>query len=126
MGMKHGLNSLKLYLLIFFCVLLALSLVRDITKINEVKKRVERAEEKVEKLKTGNKILEEELKKIQQSEYLEKQLRDKLGLAKEGETVVILPDPETLKKLVPEIPDEKDYLPDPPYVKWLKLFDVKI
>jgi len=124
--MKHGLNSLKLYLLIFFCVLLALSLVRDITKINEVKKRVERAEEKVEKLKTGNKILEEELKKIQQSEYLEKQLRDKLGLAKEGETVVILPDPETLKKLVPEIPDEKDYLPDPPYVKWLKLFDVKI
>ena len=124
--MKHGLNSLKLYLLIFFCVLLVLSLVRDITKINEVKKRVERAEEKVEKLKTGNKILEEELKKIQQSEYLEKQLRDKLGLAKEGETVVILPDPETLKKLVPEIPDEKDYLPDPPYVKWLKLFDVKI
>ena len=31
-------------------------------------------------------------------EFIEKQLRDKLGLAKKGEIILILPDEETLKK----------------------------
>ncbi|MDP3994252.1 MAG: hypothetical protein Q8P91_00270, partial [bacterium] len=56
-------------------------------------------------------------------EYIEKQLRDKLGLSKEGETIVVLPDADTLRKLVPPIPGEEEILPDPNWKKWLKLFN---
>ena len=122
--LKQKFIKIRIYALILFVFLFALSLFRNILKVNEVKNRIQREREKVQKLEEEGRILEEELKKMQANEYLESQLRDKLGLAKKGESVVILPDSETLKKLVPEIPDEKDYLPDPPYVKWLKLFDI--
>lgn len=124
--LKQKFIKVRIYALILFVFLFGLSLFRNILKINEAKNRIQREKEKVIKLEEEGKILEEELKKMQGNEFLEKQLRDKLGLAKKGESVVILPDPETLKKLVPEIPDEKDYLPDPIYVKWLKLFDIQI
>lgn len=124
--LKQKFIKIKIYALILFVFLFGLSLFRNILKINEAKRRIEKEKEKVVKLEEEGRILEEELKKMQGNEFLELQLRDKLGLAKKGESVVILPDVETLKKLVPEIPDEKDYLPDPPYVKWLKLFDITI
>ncbi len=124
--LKQKLIKIRIYVLIFFVFFFGLSLFRNILKINEAKNRIEREKDKVIKLEEEGRVLEEELKKMQGNEYLERQLRDKLGLAKKGESVVILPDPETLKSLVPEIPDEKDYLPDPPYVKWLRLFDINI
>lgn len=124
--LKQRLIKVRVYLLILLVFLFGLSLFRNILKIDEAKNRIQREKEKVIKLEEEGKILEEELKKMQGNEFLEKELRDKLGLAKKGESVVILPDLETLKSLVPEIPDEKDYLPDPTYVKWMKLFDIKI
>jgi len=124
--LKQRLIKARVYVLIILVFLFGLSLFRNILKVNEAKNRVQREKERVVKLEQEGRILEEELKKMQGNEFLETQLRDKLGLAKKGESVVILPDPETLKKLVPEIPDEKDYLPDPPYKKWLKIFDIKI
>jgi len=66
--------------------------------------------------------LEAELKKVQSDAFLEKQLRDKLGLAKEGETVVVLPDKEALKGLVPPLPEEENILPKPIWQRWLDLF----
>lgn len=124
--LKQRLIKVRVYILIIFMFLFGLSLFRNILKINEAKNRIQREKERIVKLEQEGRILEEELKKMQGNEFLESQLRDKLGLAKKGESVVILPDSETLKSLVPEIPDEKDYLPDPPYVKWLKLFDIKL
>jgi len=124
--LKQRLIKARVYVLIILVFLFGLSLFKNILKINEAKNRIQKEKEKVIKLEQEGRILEEELKKMQGNEYLETQLRDKLGLAKKGESVVILPDSETLKKLVPEIPDEKDYLPDPPYKKWLKIFDIKI
>ena len=124
--LKQRLIKARVYVLIILVFLFGLSLFRNILKINEAKNRIQKEKEKVIKLEQEGRILEEELKKMQGNEYLETQLRDKLGLAKKGESVVILPDSETLKKLVPEIPDEKAHLPDPPYVKWLKIFDIKI
>ena len=43
-------------------------------------------------------------------------------MAKEGEIVVILPDPETVRKFAPSIYTEEEPLPDPNWKKWLKLF----
>ena len=120
--LKQKFIKIRIYTLILFVFLFAFSLFRNILKINEAKNRIQREKEKVIKLEGEGRVLEEELKKMQGNEYLETQLRDKLGLAKKGESVVILPDPETLKKLVPEIPDEKDVLPKPIWQRWLDLF----
>jgi len=119
---KEKISSYQVYLLVLLCLIFGLSFVKNLSKINEAKKRVERARQRVEKLKEDNKKLDEELAGMQKDEFLERQLRDKLGLVKEGEIVLVLPDPETLRKLVPDIPQEEETLPDPVWKKWLKLF----
>lgn len=116
--------NLKVYILIFLCFIFGLSLIKSISKVNQAKKRVASAKAKVEKLGQENEKLEVELKKMQSDEFSQKQLRDKLGLAKEGEIVVVLPDKEVLKGLVPEIPEEEDVLPDPIWKRWFKLFGI--
>lgn len=114
--------NFKFYLLLFACFLFGFSLFKSIAKVKEAKKRIETAKTKVENLKQEEASLEVELKKVQSEAFLEKQLRDKLGLAKEGETVVILPDKKALQDLVPAVPEEEDTLPKPVWQRWLDLF----
>lgn len=120
--LKERLNKYLGYLGIAFILLLVISLARSVKKISEAKKRVVTAQEKVEKLKKEQEELEKKVSEVQSQEYIEKQLRDKLGLAKEGEIIIVLPDDETLKKLAPQIPEEESTLPDPNWKKWMKLF----
>ena len=120
---KVKLGNCQSYLIITLFVILSLSLARNILRINEAKKRVAKIKEKIEKLDEENKQLEVQLKEVQKSEFVEKQLRDKLGLVKEGETVIVLPDEDTLRRLIPPIQEEDDVLPDPTWRKWLHLFD---
>ncbi len=120
--LKQKLIKARVYVLIILVFLFGLSLFRNILKVDGAKNRVQGEKERVVKLEEEGRILEEELKKMQGNEFLESQLRDKLGLAKRGESVVILPDPQILKSLVPEIPDEKDVLPKPVWQRWLDLF----
>ena len=110
------------YLIILILFLLALSLSKNILKVKKVDSDISGAREKLEKLKIQNKDLAQQLEKVKSDAYIEKQLRDKLGLAKEGEIVVILPDDETLKKLVPNEVKEEDSLPDPNWKKWIHIF----
>lgn len=124
--LKERFVKIRGYALILLIFLFGISLFRNVLKVNEARNRLEREKGKVRELEEQGKVLEEQLTVMQGNEFLESQLRDKLGLAKEGESVVVLPDSETLKRLVPSIPDEKDYLPDPPYVKWMKIFDIRL
>jgi cell division protein FtsB len=114
--------NFKLFFLALLCLLMALSLFRNLTKIQGVKKRIENAKIRAEALKAENQRLVEELRKVQSESFLEKEMRDKLGLAKEGEVVVVLPEPEVLRKLSPQIPEEEEVLPLPPWQQWLNLF----
>lgn len=114
--------NFRLYFLIFLTIFFALSLFKNIAKVREATERIENARAKVEKLKEEETRLGEELRKVQSDEFMQSQLRDKLGLAKEGETIVVLPDPEILKELTPRIPEEEDVLPDPIWKRWAKLF----
>ncbi len=102
--------------------LMIISIVRNIGRVASIRKEVEKEKQKLEKIEAENKRIEEEIAKAQAPEFIEKQVRDKLGLVKEGETVVVLPDEEALKKLAPKIETQEDYLPDPIWKKWLKLF----
>lgn len=119
---KVKLNSYYIYVGLFLGFLFLLSLIRNISKIADAEKRISKAQQRVEKLRKENEETERRLAEVKGEEYIEKQLRDKLGLAKEGEIVVVLPDEETLRKIAPGIAEEEDVLPDPTWKKWLKLF----
>ena len=119
---KVKLKSYYIYIGLFLGFLFLLSLIRNISKIAGAEKRINKAQERVEKLRKENEETERRLAEVRGEEYIEKQLRDKLGLAKEGEIVVVLPDEETLRKIAPSIAEEEDILPDPTWKKWLKLF----
>ena len=118
-------NKLKVYLnylILLFVFSLFLSLYRNISKIKAADLRIEQARGRVDKLKKENERLEAELNKVQSVQFVEKQIRDKLGLAKEGEIIVILPEDEILRKLAPKTVEEESVLPDPNWRIWLNLF----
>jgi cell division protein FtsB len=109
------------YLFIGFFILLSVSLARNVIRILRAGEKVQEAEGRVEKLKKEQEELKKRLETIGSDEYIEKQLRDNLGLAKEGEVVVVLPDEETLRALAPRFEQEDETLPDPNWKKWWKL-----
>lgn len=103
--------------------LLTTSLIRTIITISSADKKIEEVKKRVERLKQENETLKKEVDKTTTSEFLEKAARDKLGLAKPGEAVIVLPDEETLKKMAPKIDREEEIaLPLPNWQKWLNLF----
>lgn len=103
-------------------MLLSISLVRNVFKGLEAKRGTDKIKENITKLQGENSDLEARLKEAQSEEYIEKQLRDKLGLAKKGEIVIVLPETKILEELAPRLPEEEEKLPDPTWRKWLKLF----
>jgi cell division protein FtsB len=118
------LSGYSKYLFLAVVVLLFISLVRNIIKSVQVGNRIKAEKTKLEDLKKEKNELERKLAETQSAEYLEKQLRNKLGLAKEGEIILVLPDEETLKKMAPENIEPEEVLPDPTWKKWLKLFQL--
>lgn len=120
--LKEKLRVYSNYLLIFIFLLMFVSLIRNILRVVESNKRIEKAQDQVERLKKENEELEEKLAVTKSEGYIEKQLRDKLGLAKEGEIVIVLPDEKILETLAPKLEEEGETLPDPNWKKWLKIF----
>jgi cell division protein FtsB len=110
------------YLFIAFFILLTLSLARNVVRILRAGRRVEEAEGRVEKLKKENEDLKKRLEIAGSEVYIEKQLRDNLGLAKGEEIVIVLPDEETLRALAPRAEKEEESLPPPNWKKWANLF----
>ncbi|AKM83185.1 hypothetical protein A2422_00495 [Candidatus Woesebacteria bacterium RIFOXYC1_FULL_31_51] len=119
---KKLVNIIGFLVLLILSVVLVSSFFKSIKRIREGDAIIEKTKVKLEKLNEENKKLEEQLKITQSEEFVEKQLRNKLGLAKEGEIVLVLPDNETLKKLAPVIPDEEEVTLKPNWKKWIDLF----
>lgn len=105
-------------------LLLGLNLAKDISHAREIKSQIDEQKAKVAKIESENAKLEAELLRTQSADFIEKQVRDKLGLGREGEAVVVLPEPEILKKLAPELNREVQTLPDPNWLRWVRLFIV--
>ena len=119
---KPTISRLGAYLALFVVIILGFSIMRNIGKVAAIRDEVEKEKMAVAKLKRENDDLAKKVESIQGVEFMEAQLRNKLGLAKPGETVVILPDRETLIKLAPRTDLEEETLPDPNWKKWIKLF----
>lgn len=82
--------------------------------------RFKEATDKFHSLEVKNKELKENLERVKNPRFIEEQARDKLGLVKEGETLVIIPQEKIdsilgLTKKVEEI-----RLPN--WQGWLRLF----
>jgi len=103
-------------------VILSSSLIKSLRRIKEGNAVIEKTRIRLEKINEENRKLAEQLEVTQSEEFVEKQLRDKLGLAKEGEIILVLPEASIVKKLSPQIPEEEEVKPKPNYQKWLELF----
>jgi cell division protein FtsB len=103
-------------------VILLISTVRNINNVRRIQSEVDAERLKVEKMKEDNAQLAAQIAQTQGSAFIEQQIRDKLGLVKPGEAIVVLPDEDIIRASAPEPPIEEDTLPDPNWVRWEKLF----
>ena len=72
-------------------VILAVNSAKRIHSFSQTFQKVQEAENRLEKLRKENEALKNELKYKESNEFAEKEIRDKLGLAKERETIVLNP-----------------------------------
>lgn len=110
------------YAIWFLVVLLLVSTIRNIGRVISIRKQVEVERQKVEKMQADNAKLQTQIAEAQGQDFIEKQIRNKLGLTKEGEAVVVLPDESIVRSLAPSLTSEEETLPDPNWKKWQKLF----
>lgn len=120
--LKQKLGKLIGYAVLMLVFLMGVSVVRNVSRVYAIKREVEAEKARLAKIEKENKDLQDQIAKTQSPDFVEKQVRDKLGLVKEGETEVVLPDADTLRKLAPKFAQEEDMLPDPIWKRWLKLF----
>lgn len=120
--MKLKIKSILKWGILLLSLLLGLSLVKSIAKIVGSNQKIVDEQLAVTELEKEHEDLVRQLQAVKTSQFIETQARDKLGLAKKGEIVLVLPDEATLKSLAPKIKEEKFTLPAPIWQKWLKLF----
>ena len=93
---------------------------RDLWELWRSKDRVGEAREKVSELEKERVKLEEQLKIVESEGFVEEQIRDELMLAKEGETVVVLPQGEQMNEEEQVVEEKREELAN--WQKWVKLF----
>lgn len=107
---------------IIIFIVLASSFIKSLKRIRNGDVLVEKTRLRLEKIDDENRKLAEQFKIAQSDEFMEKQFRDKLGLAKEGEIIIVLPEASILRKLSPSIPEEEKIKLRPNWQKWIDLF----
>lgn len=122
MKLNQVIAKLGGYLVWLVLILLVFSVIRNLGRVAMVNAEIKKQQAVIAKMQAENAALTSEVNDAQSQVFIEKQIRDKLGLAMPGEAIVILPDADTLRKLAPAQNTEQDTLPDPPWKKWIKLF----
>jgi cell division protein FtsB len=106
-------------LIIIIGIALIVSLSRSILKMFKAKDELRLAEQKIEELQKEAASLTEKREFYQSEEFIEQEARNKLNMAKEGETVVVLP--PNLKEILGE-KENQPQTPLPNWRQWLSLF----
>jgi cell division protein FtsB len=119
-----GRKKVGLWILIGLGILLMINLSRGILGLLKAKERIRQAEVRVEKLTAQKQALEEQVKYQLSEGYAEEEIRDKLGMAKPGEVVVILPEitPQVISHRLQEVTPEDETLGNQPnWQRWLEV-----
>ena len=120
---RSRLISIKNIIFIIIVFLVLVSAARSISSLTSSRSRVQIAEERRAAIGKEQEKLKDELSVVQSDFFQEKLARDKLGLAREGEVVIVLPDEALLRRLSPRVvEEEKRELPEPNWKRWASLF----
>lgn len=111
-------NRLATTLIFLFGLYLIISFSRDLVGLLQKGKEIEKFQLKLEKSLTENRDLKKQLEYVNTFEFVEKEAREKLGMSKEGETVIILP--ENIKELANRKEEKKEDVPI--WKQWVQLF----
>jgi len=110
-------RNLILFMAMLIGVILAVNSAKRIHSFAQTSQKVQEAEDRLEKLRKENEALKNELKYKESNEFAEKEIRDKLGLVKEGEVIVVLPGESNDKTQ-----ESSDKSTKPNWQKWRDLF----
>lgn len=111
-------KKLLFFIFILISFFIINNLVRSIVTLWQKQDLVVKAQEELEAKKRENQITRQKLSQVQSVEFIEKQAREKLLLAKQGENEVILPKELTEGKKEAKLP--KDTRQN--WEKWVDLF----
>jgi len=85
--------------------------------------RLDNAKNRLSDLKMEKASLMKDLQKMESPLYVEAQIRNKLGLAKENEIILVFPEDDLVRRLSSRTSSSSFYdLPDPNWKIWLDLF----
>jgi cell division protein FtsB len=110
-------RNLLLVSALIFAIFLGVNSARKIMSFHGTSQKVEEAEQKLGRLRKEHEALQKELEFKKSAEFKEMEIRNKLGLVKEGETVVIVPREGDERQTTN---DERQEQPN--WVKWKILF----
>ena len=117
------LNIVIRYGLFLIVISLIISLSRSIIKLTKAEDKIQDVKNKIISLKKGNEDLNNQISRMESDFFIEKEARDKLGLAKKGEIVLVLPPSNNYESLINIDSEAEPNLPLPNYKKWLKIFN---
>jgi hypothetical protein len=104
------------------CLFLIVSMGRSTWGLLGKGDAIKEEQKHVDSLKTEQERLKAIKETVDSQEFVEKEARDKLGLAKSGETVLVLPPDDVLKKFSPPF-EEDEVAPEISIPeRWAKLF----
>ncbi|OGD93629.1 hypothetical protein A2697_04200 [Candidatus Curtissbacteria bacterium RIFCSPHIGHO2_01_FULL_41_44] len=109
-------NSL-LILAVIVSIFLSINSTKKILTFRTTFQEVEEAEKRLENLKKENENLKKEFEYKKSNDFAEGEIRNKLGLVKEGEVVVIVPREEVERRK--ETGNQREL---PNWQKWRNLF----
>lgn len=110
------------YILLIVTIFLIVSMSRSTVKMLGKGKTIDDARKNVENLEKEQAGLLKLKEKVDSDQFVEKEARDKLGLTKPGDTVVVLPPDDVLRKFAP-LDEKVSFVEEQPiYKRWIKLF----
>lgn len=112
-------KKIVLSLIILVILVVAYNLITQIMEATKSGERLSQAAEAVYKLEAKNKGLKEKLSQIESPQFIEEEIRNKLGFSKKGETVVVVPE-EKLKLVLGASSSVETKFPN--WLGWLRVF----
>src|SRR3989338_8126285 len=88
-------RNFLLFVALLIGIILVVNSLRRLVSFRSTAQQVKDAEKRLETLKKESESLKRELEYKKSKDFAESEIRNKLGLTKEGETVVILPGDKT-------------------------------
>lgn len=109
--------------LILTGIALGLSFWRNMRALGSANTRISEAAVRLNELEAKNEELKYQAIEVDSPSYREKLMRDQLGLAQPGESVLIMPDQAILRKLSPIVPENvTTEVSVPNWQRWMELF----